>query len=91
MSLVRKFASSASSAVKKVLQSENIVVFGKVNGEYESILTPDALRFVAKLHRRFNTTRLELLARRIGRQVEFDAGRFPAFLKVCCKILNLLL
>ncbi len=44
------------------------------------VLTPDALAFVAGLHRRFNPRRLELLAARTERQRRFDAGQLPGFL-----------
>ncbi|MBA3714143.1 MAG: malate synthase A [Pyrinomonadaceae bacterium] len=44
------------------------------------VLTPQALTFVAELHRRFNPERERLLARRTERQAEFTAGRLPDFL-----------
>ena len=43
-------------------------------------LTPDALAFVADLHRRFDPTRRRLLAARRDRQDAFDAGERPGFL-----------
>ena len=46
----------------------------------DDILTPDALAFVAELHRRFNGRRLELLGARAERQKAFDAGVTPDFL-----------
>jgi len=46
----------------------------------DSILTPEALDFVARLHRELNPTRLELLERRRERQRELDAGALPGFL-----------
>jgi malate synthase len=46
----------------------------------DDILTPEALAFVAELHRRFNGRRLELLAARAERQKAFDAGATPDFL-----------
>ncbi len=48
----------------------------------EEVLTPDALAFVAGLHRTFNPRRLELLEARRARQAEFDAGARPDFLSV---------
>jgi len=51
-----------------------------VPAEFKEILTPEALAFVARLHRAFNGRRVELLARRTARQREFDAGRLPDFL-----------
>ena len=44
------------------------------------VLTPEALTFVAELHRSFNPRRLELLAARTERQKAFDAGELPDFL-----------
>jgi malate synthase len=40
----------------------------------EEILTPDALEFVARLHRSFNPVRKALLERRVERQAEIDGG-----------------
>ena len=48
--------------------------------EGESILTAEALAFLAELHRRFEERRRELLQRRAMRQREIDAGQFPGFL-----------
>jgi malate synthase len=44
------------------------------------MLTPEALAFVAGLHRRFDGRRQELLAARAERQQAFDAGALPDFL-----------
>ena len=44
------------------------------------ILTPEALAFLAELHRRFDGRRLELLARRARAAEAFDAGETPDFL-----------
>jgi malate synthase len=57
-----------------------IEVHGRVTPEYAQILTPEAMAFVAKLHRAFETRRQELLGRRAARQKEFDAGKLPDFL-----------
>ena len=48
--------------------------------QHADILTPQALGFVAKLHRQFEGRREELLAKRAARQREFDAGTLPDFL-----------
>ncbi|HET9852318.1 MAG TPA: malate synthase A [Candidatus Limnocylindrales bacterium] len=50
------------------------VVGARVPGS-EEILTPDALDFVAQLHRAFNPVRTALLERRVERQAEIDGGR----------------
>jgi malate synthase len=47
---------------------------------FTEILTPEALAFVAALHREFEARRQELLAARAARQREFDAGKLPDFL-----------
>jgi malate synthase len=44
------------------------------------ILTAEALHFLAELHRRFQPTRLALLAERRARQRRFDQGETPDFL-----------
>jgi len=46
----------------------------------EVVLTPEALAFVADLHRRFDPHRRRLLAARGERQAAFDAGERPDFL-----------
>jgi len=48
---------------------------------FESILTPEALTFVAKLHRAFEPRRQALLAARVERVKRFDACERPDFLK----------
>ena len=53
---------------------------GRMTSEYAQILTFDALDFLAKLHRRFEARRRELLERRNARQQELDAGRLLDFL-----------
>src|SRR5258708_506892 len=44
------------------------------------------LSFVARLHRQFNPTREQLLARRASRQLEFDSGKMPDFLPETRKV-----
>ncbi len=55
-------------------------VVGPITPAVETVLTPEALDFVAGLHRTFNPRRVELLQRRVARQQEFDAGTIPGFL-----------
>ena len=43
------------------------------------ILTPGALEFLARLHRRFDARRLALLEQRRQRQADFDLGTLPDF------------
>jgi malate synthase len=44
------------------------------------VVTPDALAFVADLHRTFGGRRMELMAARAERQARFDGGELPDFL-----------
>ncbi|MFC4161360.1 malate synthase A [Chitinimonas lacunae] len=57
-----------------------IVIHADVTPEFARILTPEALAFVATLHRTFEGRRQELLGRRALRQAELDAGKLPDFL-----------
>jgi len=59
---------------------QGVSISGAITPEFSQILTPEALAFVAKLHRQFDARRQELLARRAARQKEFDAGKLPDFL-----------
>jgi malate synthase len=59
---------------------QGVEVSGPISKEFAQILTPEAVDFVAKLHRKFESRRQELLARRAQRQKEFDAGAKPEFL-----------
>jgi malate synthase len=59
---------------------EGIQVTGDVSPAFAEILTPEALTFVAGLHRAFNGRRRELLARRDERQAAISAGQMPDFL-----------
>lgn len=57
-----------------------VEVVGAKLSDSDKILSPEALDFVVALHREFNPTRDRLLARRIERQKELDAGVRPTFL-----------
>lgn len=59
---------------------EGIEIRGPIDGRFAEILSPEALAFVARLHREFNPTRKALLQRRVERQAAIDAGRLPDFL-----------
>jgi malate synthase len=60
---------------------DGVSISGRITPEFTQILTPEALELVAKLHRRFEPRRQELLARRAARQKAFDAGAKPDFLE----------
>ena len=57
-----------------------IEITGPVTPDYAQILTSDAVAFAARLQRAFGPRRVDLLARRVARQVRFDAGDLPDFL-----------
>jgi malate synthase len=57
-----------------------VEITGQISPAFAEILTPEALAFVAKLHRAFEPRRRELLAKRAARQKEFDSGKLPDFL-----------
>ncbi|KAI1457321.1 malate synthase, glyoxysomal [Annulohypoxylon moriforme] len=59
---------------------QGVSISGDIQPEHKKILTPQALAFLALLHRSFNTTRKALLERRIIRQAELDKGYLPDFL-----------
>ena len=59
---------------------QGIEVHAPTSGRMEEVLTPNALEFVASLHREFEPTRQELLQRRAERRAELDAGGTLDFL-----------
>ncbi len=62
--------------------SEQFEATAEIRAEYrgyEDILTPPAMAFLARLHRRFDTTRQQLLQARRERQAAYDAGALPDF------------
>src|SRR5512133_142460 len=62
----------AQSSVRDL--PEGVEIMGAIATGYDEILTPDALSFVAKLHRAFEARRRECLRRRQDRQEAFDRG-----------------
>jgi malate synthase len=57
-----------------------IQITAPVTDEFTQILTPEALAFVATLHRAFEPRRQALLKAREARQIRIDAGEMPDFL-----------
>src|SRR5438128_6988057 len=53
---------------------------------FDEILTSEAREFVARLARRFEPRRRELLRVRVDRQRDFDAGAFPTFLESTAQV-----
>lgn len=52
----------------------------------ENVLTPEAVRFLGRLHREFDGRRRELLERRTEHQARLDAGERPSFLSTTAAI-----
>ncbi|HMW95137.1 MAG TPA: malate synthase A [Chitinophagales bacterium] len=61
-------------------QLEGIEIKGEYRPEWAEIITPEAVAFFAKLQRKHNARRKELLQKRVERQVRLDAGELPDFL-----------
>ena len=59
---------------------EGMQITVPITPEFASILTPQALALVAKLHRNFQSRRQALLTARIERAKRIDAGERPDFL-----------
>jgi len=68
----------AQSSVRDL--PEGLALTGAIATDYDEILTPDALSFVAKLHRAFESRRRKCLQRRQDRQEAFDRGESLDFL-----------
>lgn len=60
---------------------DGVVINETLTPAFADILSPEALTFIAALHRQFNPTREQLLRRRDERQAELDAGATPDFLE----------
>jgi malate synthase len=59
---------------------QGMAITGEIKPGHEAILTPDALAFVAALHRAFEPRRQALLQARVERTKRLDAGERPDFL-----------
>ncbi|MEO8099407.1 MAG: malate synthase A [Acidobacteriota bacterium] len=70
------------------LELSGVTINAVIPPECEEILSPDALRLVADLHRRFDGRRRQLLEARIERQARIDAGQLPDFLPETAEIRN---
>ncbi|KPV53373.1 malate synthase [Kouleothrix aurantiaca] len=60
--------------------SAGIEILGAVSDDFATVLTPEAVEFVATLQRAFNARREALLEAREARQAAIDAGTLPDFL-----------
>ncbi|WP_153100109.1 malate synthase A [Paraburkholderia hayleyella] len=59
---------------------QGMEITGEIKPGFEAILTPEALAFVARLHRTFEPRRQALLTARAERTKRLDAGERPDFL-----------
>lgn len=66
----------------------NLQLIGDCPSEFASILTSEALNFVAALEAQFGQRRRELLQQRTVRQARLDAGEMPNFLSETAAIRN---
>ncbi len=64
-----------------VTPPDGVEINGAITTEFAEILTPEALAFLAKLNRTFNTRRKDLLQARADRQKRIDSGELPDFLE----------
>lgn len=82
--------SIVSQATKNLFKSTvpGVAVLAPVTAGEAEILSPQALQFVATLHRIFNPTRKTLLQKRNLRQQELDRGVLPDFLPETAFIRN---
>jgi malate synthase len=65
---------------------QQVEVRGPVKGRFQQILTPEALAFLTRLHREFNSTREALLRRRGERRAQLLEGTLPDFLPETVKV-----
>lgn len=63
------------------MKIDNVKIVGPVTRDYKEILTPEAVRFVAKLVKNFEARRDELLGKRQIRWAEIKSGKMPIFLQ----------
>lgn len=72
---LKRQETAGSSSNMAIHRAPGVLILGPIDGaEQARILSVEAQAFVATLHRCFNTRRKELLARRVTRQYEIDAG-----------------
>jgi len=66
--------------MKASVKTAGVELLLPMGAGYDRILSPEALAFVADLHRKFDKRRRDLLAARADRQKRIDAGEKPDFL-----------
>ncbi|HEX2185013.1 MAG TPA: malate synthase A, partial [Chloroflexota bacterium] len=68
------------ASVPGVPTVEGVEIRGALESRFETVLSKEALAFIARLQREFGPQREALLQRRVARQAELDAGVRPDFL-----------
>ena len=68
--------------------AQGIVVNASVSSEQATVLSAEALNFIAGLARKFEQVRQSLLQQRVKRQAELDAGKLPDFLAETAALRN---
>lgn len=63
-----------------ITMPQGMEIHAHITPDFATVLTPEALALVAKLHRAFEPRRQELLQARIARAQRLDAGEMPDFL-----------
>ena len=66
---------------------KGIEVTPKISREAARVLTPDALKFIAELHRASAPERARLSELREARQAFFDKGLLPDGVELSCGVL----
>lgn len=79
-SKVGKIGKPRRKARAKSSLPKGVKILARSRPDFERVLTPDAVAFVAELERKFGKRRRELLAARAARQKHLDAGEKPDFL-----------
>src|ERR1035441_7152627 len=59
--------------------AEGVEILDVITPAYSQILTPEAMKFLGELARRFESTRVERLAARVQVQAAIDGGALPDF------------
>ena len=72
--------SNVATQENLLAQAEGVLIEADANPEFDEILSPEALGFVAMLERRFGAERRRFLAQRGKVQAKLDAGENPDFL-----------
>ncbi len=71
---------STTDQISTTAAPAGVIVRGRIEPRFNEVLTPQALAFVAALHRKFDARRVELLQARAVRQKRLSAGELPDFL-----------